>query len=191
MPLVDFIFRYSDLAAAIIDFTIAAVVILQVRQLRIVRFRNNLLVSLVVVFFVLRGVQRLNDVPGIFLNNNHRIESFTDILAIILLVYILASVSKLVAAVLATYDESQYRAIEYQRARKHYEQVVRHRMFNPLAVIKGSAQTLEAGTVTDAAIHQQLCQAIIDMAHEIEYVTLEPEPRDALEEELDAVAHVD
>lgn len=93
----------------------------------------------------------------------------THVLAVLLLIFILAKISQVVTALVIAKDESHYRAVEYERARRHYTQIVRHRVINPVTVITGSAHTLKTGTVCgDPEIHGQLCDAIIDKATEVQ-----------------------
>jgi signal transduction histidine kinase len=102
---------------------------------------------------------------------------------------ILMFASRIVGASLTLLEGARQRAAEYERARHDYEQVVRHRINNPLTVIKGAAQTLEAEIVDDATRHQ-LRLAIIDAARVLEEISLAPERRGGEEHELDAIPHV-
>ena len=66
----------------------------------------------------------------------------------------LARASHVARAMATVLDDARHRAAEYERARRHYSQVVRHRIANPLTVIKGAAQTLDsAGTIDESTRH--------------------------------------
>ncbi len=178
-------FEYVDLIAATINFAIAVGVVWQVRRLR--RFGLPPVVWAVAAFFLLRTFTRLNQQEGVPPLNNVTLEITLDVLTDLILVYMLLNIGKITRALLATFDEANFRAAEYDRALRHYTQIVRHRMMNPLTVIKGAAQTLKTGAVRDTTVHSSLCDVILRMADEVEQTTLQPERRDAREHELDAV----
>lgn len=75
-------------------------------------------------------------------------------------------------------------SLEYQRAVKHYRDIVRHRIANPLQIVKGMAITL----VSDASMGRQQVQmldAIIEAAYRLEQATLfDPVPQSAVERVL-------
>ncbi len=177
--------RYTDLIAAVINFAIAVGVVWQVRRLRSVGLPP--VVWALAAFFLLRTFSRLNQQEGIPPLNNVTLEITLDIVTDAILIYLLLNVGKIARALLATFDEANFRAGEYDRALRHYTQIVRHRMMNPLTVITGSAQTLKTGAVSDPDVHSSLCDVILRMAEEVERTTLEPERRDARERELDAI----
>ncbi len=178
-------FQYVDLIAATINFAIAVGVVWQVRRLR--RFGLPPVLWALAAFFLLRTFTRLNQQEGVPPLNNVSLEITVDIVTDLILVYLLLNIGKIVRALLATFDEANFRAGEYDRALRHYTQIVRHRVMNPLTVIKGAAHTLKTGTVSDAAVHSSLCEVILRMADEVEQTTLQPQRRDARERELDAV----
>lgn len=113
-----------------------------------------------------------------------------ELLGVVLLVLLLARASQIARALAFVIDEARVRAAEYARARHDYTQVVRHRIANPLAVIRGAAQTLERGSLDDITRHE-LRQAIIEASELLESISLAPERAGVEERELDAVAHVD
>ena len=180
-------FQYADLVAAIIDFAIAAVVLSQVQRLRTLGVPPVIWGFL--AFFLVRAVSGLNEQAGVPPYENAQLELVLDVASVAILIYLLANVGKLTRALLATLREADFRAAEYNRAFRDYTQIVRHRVMNPLTVVQGSAQTLKTGAVSDPEVHTELCDVIIQMAEEIKHTTLEPERRDALERDFDAVPH--
>jgi hypothetical protein len=80
----------------------------------------------------------------------------------------------------AAFEDSQ----EYQRAVRHYRDIVRHRIANPLQIVKGMAITL----VNDDSMGQQQVQmldAIIEAAYRLERATLfDPDSQSAVEQVL-------
>jgi signal transduction histidine kinase len=112
-----------------------------------------------------------------------------ELLGTVLIVLMLARASHIARAIAYTIDEARMRAREYERARRDYTQVVRHRIANPLTVIKGAAQTLEAGELDEATRHD-LRVAIIAAAEQLEAISLEPERAGDEEHELDAIPRV-
>ena len=180
-------FQYTDLVAAIIDFAIAAVVLWQVRRLRTLGVPP--VIWGFVAFFLVRALSGLNEQAGVPPYENAQLELGLDVASVAILVYLLANVGKLTRALLATLREADFRAAEYNRAFRDYTQIVRHRVMNPLTAVQGSAQTLKTGVITDPEMHTQLCDVIIQMAEKVKHTTLEPERRDALERDLDAVPH--
>jgi len=182
---------YTDIITAIIDLCIPAFIVWQVYRLG-VRLsspgsRRSLSLPIAVLsFFALRALQELHDAPSIMLGGDV-FEVVIDILSIISLVVILLNVRKVVEAGLRALNEAGFREAEYRRAKRDYSQIVRHRMNNPLTIIKGAAITLQAGAVTDESTRDKLCEVIITTVGEMGEITLEPERRDALEYELDAM----
>jgi signal transduction histidine kinase len=185
---ITFLQHYVDIIGAIFNFVIVGAIIIQVRILRLPFTRT---VGAAVMFFIVRGLSRWYDQPDIWPTQNDNLELGLDLFSIALLAYILLNVPRICRTLFAAVDEGRFRAREYDRALHHYTQVVRHRILNPITVVKGSAQTLRTGAVRDPSIHEQLCDVIIDMASEMERITLRPERRDALEHDLDALPHVE
>ncbi len=175
---------YADLLLAALNAGIVVVIVVQLRQLgiRIVGPAAALL-----VFFSLRAAGRLVDAPQLPPAPNSTLSQVIDALSILAAIYLLTQTRRLVNAFRYEQDHARLRADEYARARHHYTQVVRHRMFNPLTVITGTLQTLRDGPQLDATTRAQLCDAALAAAHELEEVSLEPERRDTLERGLDAI----
>lgn len=112
-----------------------------------------------------------------------------DSIGTVIAVLLLTHVRRITRMVESLVDQARLRANEYRRARMDYTQVVRHRVMNPLTVIRGASVTLRSGAVTDPKLAAQLFDAIDAATEMIESETLEPERRDELERELQAVPH--
>jgi signal transduction histidine kinase len=186
-PALVHIFAYTDLIAAILNLVLLAVIVRAVQKYGL--WRSGIAIG-VTAFFVMRVVSRLNDAPQITWMHGRQINGVLDLLSIAVLTYLLLHARRFGGLMRVALDEARFRAEEYERAKRHYTQVVRHRIFNPLTVIEGSARTLRSGAVISADARDQLCDAIIAMSEEMREVTLEPERRDALERDLDAVPRV-
>ncbi len=84
-------------------------------------------------------------------------------------------------------EQARHNAREYERARRDYEQLVRHRIGNPLAVVQGIAVTLDDHPDLPAATRAALVTSLVHAAEELVDVSLEPEQRSPEEHELHAV----
>jgi signal transduction histidine kinase len=65
-------------------------------------------------------------------------------------------------------------AQEYSRALREYNQLVRHRIANPLTAIRGGAQTLLADPEMEAPLRVQLLEMIVEMTKRLEHLSLAP-----------------
>ncbi len=180
--------KYTDLLAAILNMGILIAITAMARRHGL--WRSPIAIA-VMSYFALRVLSRLNDAPDVFFRDHAELELVLDVLSVLVLAYLLSQAGSIGRLLQAMFDEARYRAEEYDRAQRHYTQVVRHRVLNPVTIIKGAAQTLKADVVRDDAIRDQLCDAIMSAADEIEHVSLQPERRDGLEHELDAVPRLD
>jgi signal transduction histidine kinase len=72
-------------------------------------------------------------------------------------------------------DTAAARANEYERALRDYRRLARHRIANPLAVVRGGAATLRELEL-DEAQRAEIVRAIEEAALELERVALHPEP---------------
>lgn len=84
-------------------------------------------------------------------------------------------------------EEARYNAREYERARRDYEQLVRHRIANPLAVVQGVALTLLDHPELPADTRRSLITSLVAASEELVDVSLEPQQRSVEEHELHAV----
>ncbi len=135
-------------------------------------------------YFALRTAKRFVGAA-----NHHEaigLDLYLDLILLPVLVLIIVASNRMIAGFQAARDEAEYRRDEYERARRDYEQLVRHRLFNPLTVVRGAAMTLKAG-VPDDQVRDSLLDAICDAADAIQNTTLEPERRSGEEHTLDAV----
>ncbi len=142
-------------------------------------------------YFTLRSLSRIADAVGQRGHSQMATEVLLDLLLAVALLLVMLTFEPIARGIAAREDAARYRAAEYERARRHYEQVVRHRLFNPLTVIRGAAVTLRDERVADEQVRERLLQAIVDASDEIEDVSLVPERRDELERGLDAIPRVD
>lgn len=90
-----------------------------------------------------------------------------------LLVALILTSGRMLAGLRAMQDAAAYREEECRRALRDYEQLVRHRLFNPLTVIAGAAQTVRADVVDDVT-RDQLLEAIVTATEQMREATLEP-----------------
>ncbi len=177
-----------DIVLAVLNFVAAAYLILRVRRLA-----GHLTIATTALgaFFALRGVSRLFEARGVAIVTDERIVTAIELLLVAALISVLATLEPVVRGLVAREDAARLRAEEYERARRHYTQVVRHRMMNPLTTIKGGAQTLLVDRAVDPITQARILDAMIEACEELEHVSLEPERRDELERELDAVPNLD
>ena len=165
----------TGLAAAVLNLAVAVFVAVEAIRRRIGFAR---LVLVLVVFFAARAVERLTE-PEAPWGYNEAIDLFVDVVLIVLLLAVVINVRRFVLATTS--------ADEYTRARRHYEQVVRHRMMNPLTAIRGGAQTLLADEQLDRDVRQRLLTTILEASETLEEISLRPERRGSEEHELDAL----
>ncbi len=182
------ILDYADLILAALNAVVVIVIVLQMRRLDL---HLSLPTAALLTFFLLRVAARLIDAPQLASHATGTLEQIVDVLSIALIVYLLTLTRRLVEAIRAQRDLARLRAEEYERARSHYTQVVRHRTMNPITVISGTLGTLRDRPELDEATRRSLCDGALAAALELSEVILEPERRDELEHELDAQPRVD
>jgi signal transduction histidine kinase len=175
---------YTDLLLAALNAGIAIVVALQLRQVGI-RLAGP--AGALLLYFTLRAAGRVVDAPQLPPTPNSTLSQVIDALSILAALYLLTQTRRLVNAFRYEQDHARLRVEEYERARRHYTQVVRHRMLNPLTVITGTLQTLRDGPTLESDTRIALCDSALAAADELESVSLHPERRDALEHDLDAI----
>ncbi|MCW2955296.1 MAG: hypothetical protein JWO69_165 [Thermoleophilia bacterium] len=173
---------------AILEFAVAVALLVGVR----VRVgRVGILTWLVAGYFLVESVVSVNravtggaaDATGLGR------ELALELAGTLLMVAMLSRASHVGRVLRHVVDGARARAAEYERARRHYTVVVRHRIANPLTVIKGAAQTLEREQLPDDVRHE-LRLAIIAAAEQLEAISLGPAPAGTEEHELDAVPDV-
>lgn len=139
------------------------------------------------IYFLLRSAARTVDV--VTSSASTPVELLLDVLLVGTLLLVITTFEPILRGIGAREDAARYRATEYERARRHYVQVVRHRLLNPVTVIKGSALTLHDADRVDEATRRKLVDAITAACDELENISLVPERRDDLERDLNAVPH--
>jgi len=136
------------------------------------------------VYFAVRAAKRVVNVANDDVATG--MDLALDWLLLPVLVLLVLNTDRMIRGFRAAHDEAEFRQKEYERARLDYEQLVRHRLMNPVAVIKAAAITLRAGVV-EPPMQTQLLEAMEQAATAIEHTTLEPERRGIEEGSLDAV----
>jgi signal transduction histidine kinase len=138
---------------------------------------------LLVIFFVVDGLVAINR-PDHLLGYSSRLDALLTAVDMVVLLGLLFYVQRLVRGALRTVDEARLRAREYERARRDYGRLIRHRIANPLMTIGGAARTLRVGR-GDEARREQLLESIIEASDDLEQLSLEPQARSAEESELE------
>jgi signal transduction histidine kinase len=155
---------------------------------RLVRFGRTFpwLLALV-AFFLARGVDRLY--AGV--SGNGTLGWTVDVVVLAALVLLIAGMQKTVDALAGAQDEATLRSEEYARALRDYRLLVRHRLANPIATIKGSLATLRDVPDLDEATRRELLDAADAEAERLERLALEPEIATPEEAELQPRPDVD
>jgi signal transduction histidine kinase len=135
-------------------------------------------------FFFLRAADRFyvafaSDEPLAF-------SVLVDGLAVVLLSLLLLGIQKMVRGLQAVEDEAALREREYERALADYRRLMRHRVANPLAAVRGGIQSLLELQNLDGDAQRRLLETIHEAALRLEQVALDPRPLSREEEPLDA-----
>jgi signal transduction histidine kinase len=133
------------------------------------------------IFFALRGVTRIyasfaGDVP-------EALALPVDFLLLAVLVLLIVGVDRTGRGLRMAENEAHYREEEYRRALADYRRLARHRLANPLSVIRGGAIALKTLDLTPAD-RQQLLDSIEQESERLEKIALEPEPESPEERAL-------
>jgi signal transduction histidine kinase len=144
---------------------------------------------LLIAFFVVDGLVALNRPDPLF-GYSANLDAVLVAIDLIVLLGLLVYVRRLVLAALRTVDEAELRAREYERARRDYTSLLRHRIANPLMAIGGAARTLRAKR-GDEAKQEQLLEAIIQASDSLEQISFDPELESEIERELEPSPQVD
>ena len=168
----------------LVEFVIAGVVLVGVRR-RLSRVPR--IAALLAAYFLIEAALSFNRAFVSFDPSGTLSRAVVlEIAGTIVIAVALVNVRRIIEAVVFVVDQATYRASEYHRARHDYTQLVRHRINNPLAVIKGAAFTLESDQL-DPATRETLRRSIIDAAEILEEISLAPEREGVEEHELDAI----
>jgi signal transduction histidine kinase len=179
---------YTDLVLAVAYGLMALALVVQLRRARVPIGGVGLAL---VCFFVIRAIDRMLDSPQLSPSPNERIDQAMDLFTLLTVIYLVTQVRRIVEATRARLDAADDRTEEYDRARRHYAQVVRHRVLNPVTVIRGTLITLRDDVAMDRETRVALCDAALAASDVIEHVSLEPESLGELEHELDAIPRHD
>jgi signal transduction histidine kinase len=97
-----------------------------------------------------------------------------DGLAVLLLSLLLVGIRKMVRGLQAVEDEAAFREAEYERALTDYRRLMRHRIANPLTVLRGCIQTLR--DLPDLSRHEKhiLLGSMHEAVERLEHVALNP-----------------
>lgn len=180
----DLLLDYGDLVLGVLNVVVVLVLLVQLGRLRL---GVGGPAAAVLAYFAMRAFARLIDSPQIPPGSRSDLAQVIDAVSIVTILYLLLQTGRLVTAFRLELRQARLREEEYDRARRHYTQVVRHRVMNPLTVIEGTLYTLRDGVPVDDDTRRSMCCAALDASRELRELSLEPERRDALEHELDAL----
>ncbi len=171
---------WVNLVAGATQIAIAIAVVVE-----LIRLRRGLprVAMLLIAFFVVDGLVAINR-PDSLLGYSSTFDAVMTGVDMVVLVGLLLYVRRLVRGALETVNEANLRAREYERARRDYARLLRHRIANPLMTIGGAARTLRARR-GDEAKREQLLESIISASESLERISLEPRPKSAEEIELE------
>jgi signal transduction histidine kinase len=161
--------EWLDLALGLLQLMLAAVVLRHLRGFG----RAFPWLGALMVFFALRGTQR---VYAAFTDGNEQVFGVVgDLLLLVVLTLLVVGLERTVRGLRYSADVAAARAEEYERALRDYRRLARHRLANPLAVVRGGAATLRELEL-DEAQRAEIVRAIEEAALELEQITLQPEP---------------
>lgn len=109
-----------------------------------------------------------------------------DGLAVVLLSLLLFGIERMVQGLQAVEDEAALRETEYNRALADYRRLMRHRIANPLAALRGGIQLLGEQPNLRREDRDQVLESVRAAAEKLERVALSPDPVGAEEASLDA-----
>jgi len=145
--------------------------------------------GVLMVYFGLRGAERL-----VFAFTNHESETanlVSDALLAVVLILLAAGLRRTVAGLRLALDEARLRAQEYERALGDYQRLMRHRIANPLMLVRGSALTLRARHDELPREQQELLFDVLDdAAGRLEQISLDARELSPEEHELDPTPRV-
>jgi signal transduction histidine kinase len=174
--------NWVNLIAGVAEIVIAIAVVFELFRIRRGFPRVALLL---ILFFLVDGAVAVNR-PDPLLPYSPGLDAVLTVIDLTVLLGLLVYVRRLVRGALKTVDEADLRAREYERARRDYSSLVRHRLANPLMTISGAARTLRAGR-GDPERRDELLQSIIDASEDLEKVSVDPYLESDEESGLDPV----
>jgi signal transduction histidine kinase len=139
------------------------------------------------VFFGLRGVMRIyasfaGDVP-------ETLALPVDLLLLAVLLLLIIGVDRTGRGLRLAENEAHYREEEYRRALADYRRLARHRLANPLSVIRGGVIALKTLDLAPAD-RQELLDSIERESERLEHIALEPKPEGPEERDLRPRPHL-
>ena len=159
--------EWLDLALGALQLALAAAVLRHVRGFG----RAFPWLAALMVFFALRGVQRLY---AAFTDGGEQAFGLAgDLLLLVVLVLLLVGLDRTVRSLRLASDEAEAQAHEYGRALRDYRRLMRHRIGNPLTVIRGGVATLRELPL-DPETQSSLLESIEEAVGELERVALDP-----------------
>lgn len=108
-----------------------------------------------------------------------------DGLAVVLLGLLLLGIHKMIRGLQAVEDEAALKEREYERALTDYRRLMRHRVANPLAALRGGIQSLRELPNLGREEQQTLIENIYEATRRLENVALDPRPLSGEEKPLD------
>jgi signal transduction histidine kinase len=170
---------WVNLVAGVTQIVVALAIVFELVRLR----RGFPLVALLLIsFFAIDGLVALNRPDPVF-GYSPNLDAILIVIDLVVLVVLLACMRQLARAVLRTVDEASIRASEYERARRDYASLLRHRIANPLMAIEGAARTLRARRGEEQK--EQLLETIIEASQSLERISLDPKLRGLEEADLE------
>lgn len=167
-----------DVVIGVVHFAVAIVLLVSVRR---AASRFPWLLALA-AFFAVRGVDRLinavEDPPAL-------VGLLADLCVAVTLVLLLVGLPRTLTALRSAYDDAQQQTESYSRALRDYRALVRHRLANPLAALRGGVQGLRELELT-AAEQRRLLAMLHEQVLRLEQLSLEPQPNGAEERALRA-----
>ena len=122
-------------------------------------------------FFLVRGLDRVIHAlhaPPPFVGQ------VADAFVIVALALLFFGLGRTIAALETAYEDAELRRREYARALHDYRQLLRHRLANPLAAIRGGIATLRDIDGLDDAARSQLLQMLDEQALRLQRLSLDP-----------------
>jgi signal transduction histidine kinase len=173
---------WVNLIAGITQIVIAVVVVFELIRLR----RGFPRVALLLIaFFIVDGAVAINRPDPLF-SCSPALDAVLTVIDMVVLIGLLAYVRRLARGALRTVDEASLHAREYERARRDYTTLIRHRLANPVMTISGAARTLQAGR-GDEVKRERLLQSIVEASEDLEKISFDPQLENAAESGLEPI----
>lgn len=135
---------------------------------------------LIAVFAAVRALDNL--IVGFLGYEPASVRVAVDVASLAALLVITLGIARLGLIVENARSAAEREQRRHEANRRYYEQVLRHRLANPLTVLLGGLQTLH-DLELDMKTRCALVSEMMQQARELENVMLDPEPLDAVEQE--------